>query len=580
MIKFIKICTYLFLFAVVAALVGLGGYQAYKLLDSQTEKPEYVPFGLDIGTELETGKNYSVPKELPKLKLSDQKLYKQAIQYHEMKGVKSSKKIFDGLLKKYPEEFALYYYATKNILAHRELSKTLLDDVRVYIKQAKALDPDHPALYYLTGKYNLVMNNSDNARKAFEKSIELSPVYPLPYFELAVIELQTEKYESALNYIKHSITLEKESLEKHYSMLAHVYHNMAELDTCFRVVNYSLDLFSYNKGLLYLKGLLLEYDGDVEEAKEVYAKILSFSPENKEAKRALTTIGQKIPPLKKRKKNNKDEMIDAVALLDSLVKDKPKNAWLRYALGVAYLQSGKKDKAESLFDKARRLEPTLASLNSEGKLFTVQIPNKKNVDPKPIDPVKQEKKKKIDKQAKEMLGKQIEQKIANLATQNKQGKVELGQYLVKWGSSEKEFFAKYPKDQFKLLRKGVYRETFYVDDILHEHVVRFDQKGFWGVHVYLTDTTKTYRDLLGTTVRLNSRISGNGVHKGQKKCPGYKAFESVSWTKTKDNYELITQFSGKTWQVRMIRLSPDRLTRKPINVCEVVPRLVEYKAIK
>jgi Tfp pilus assembly protein PilF len=575
MIKLIKFSTYFFLTLIVCALVGMGGYQAFDLIFSRTVKPEYVPFGLDIGTELEIGRSYSVPKELPKLDPTDQKLYKQAIQYHEMKGVKSSKKIFNGLIKKYPEEFAIYYYAAKNILSYQELTKSLLDDVRVYIQQAKALDPEHPALYFITGQYNLLMNTNDQALKAFEKSIELSPVFAPSYFELALMNLQTKNYDKALEYIKYSITLDTESLEKQYSMLAHIYHNTADLDTCFRVVNYSVDLFPYNKGILYLKGLLYEYDGDVDEARETYNKILKLDPDNNETIKALKTLGQKIPPIKSQATSS-EGAINTITLLDSLVKDRPKNGWLRYALGVAYLNSGNSDMAEIEFDKARSLEAALQSLNSEGKAFEVATSKK---EPVKVIKKKSDKELALEKQVKEMISDSdkkiatVEKKLSTLV----KGKVELGHFLVPWGASEKEFFKRYPRSDFKKIKYGVYKETFYVDDILHEHVVRFNKKGFWGVHVYLTDTTKAYIDLLGSTIRTNARLSGSGSHLGEKKCPGFKAFESFTWNKTKDNYELITQFSGKTWQVRMMRMSPDQYRQKPISICSVIPRLVEFK---
>ncbi|MGL1935274.1 MAG: tetratricopeptide repeat protein [Fibrobacterales bacterium] len=576
MIKLIKFFTYLFLTLIVCALVGMGGYQAFDLIFSRTIKPEYVPFGLDIGTELDVGRKFSVPKELPKLDPADQKLYKQAIQYHEMRGVKSSKKIFDGLIKKYPEVFAIYFYASKNILSYQELTKSLLDDVRVYIQQAKALNPEHPALYFITGQYNLLMNNNDQALKSFEKSIELSPIFAPSYYELALINLQGKKYSSSLEYLKYSITLDTESLEKQYSMLAHIYHNTADLDTCFRVVNYAIDQFPYNTSLLYLKGLLLEYDGDVDEARETYNKILKLDPQNSEAQKAITTLGQKIPPIKS-KPSVEGSSVNSIALLDSLVNDRPKNGWLRYALGVAYLNSGNSDKAEIEFDKARLYEASLQTLNSEGKTFEVANAKKKEV----VKPVikKSSKELALEKQVKEMIS-QSENKVIEVKKKKSvlsEGKVELGHFLVPWGATEKEFFKRYPISDFKKIKYGIYKETFYVDDILHEHVVRFNKKGFWGVHVYLTDTTKAYIDLLGSTIRANARISGSGTHLGEKKCPGFKSFESFTWNKTKDNYELITQFAGKSWQVRMMRMSPDQYKQKPISICSVIPRLVEFK---
>ncbi len=114
-------------------------------------------------------------------------------------------------------------------------------------------------------------------------------------------------------------------------------------------------------------------------------------------------------------------------------------------------------------------------------------------------------------------------------------------------------------------------EQFYEDSFYHQYTALFDKTGFYGVRVFIKDTSYTKKkdvifDMYGKYLKQNSRISGIGVATGDAECPSVGEFQGVTW-ETKDNFELLLQFNNEKNIIRMIRLAKTHVPQ-PLKLCK------------
>jgi tetratricopeptide (TPR) repeat protein len=143
-----------------------------------------------------------------------------------------------------------------------------------------------------------------------------------------------------------------------YDMLARLFHDQGNLDSCTSLLDYGLTQYPMDAELMLLRGYLWEYQGRFDEAEKIYQRILAFRPDFENAALALSTIGEKTAPgVGGAKISPMDRSQLAWEILEPLVEKYPENLPLKEALGRAYLKGRQFDRARSQFQEIQKIDP-------------------------------------------------------------------------------------------------------------------------------------------------------------------------------------------------------------------------------
>lgn len=566
--SFAKKLVYAYLILCGLGALALAGFQAYKHFGPARIHVEVVPYGLVAGTELSRGDAPNFDEEFLKLPYSTRDEFKRAENLADNGNALQALEIFDAIALTYPNLEKARFQSMVALLSMDSLTDMQRVRLTALVESMRHHYANTSMVAYLdsrdaakTGSYSAAL---EFARIASNKA-PATLAFRLWYGELLYAEKQ---YASAAEEAKASISLSLGSSEKAYSLLADVFHNLGQLDSCGAVVEYALTKFPMSPRLMLLQGYLEEYRGRFDSAERIYQRIKTLNPKFKGAAEALATLGGKTPPGNGIGVSGTpaDRARVACDILEPLVQQYPDNLPLKEALGRAYLKGRNFDLAKLMFEDIKNKDPEYPDIQlrlQEASTVRTIVENQSSGLADDLNRV-------MDSL-----------RTASVPTSTHDFSTKLGHYLVRYGATSKEFFKKYDASNFKKIDNNVWQESFEDGSYVHTYTVLFDSKSrFYGVHVKVVDNSQNGREhgrapeVFTRHLQQNSRISGVGSATGETDCDDGVVLDAAVWD-TQDNFEILARYVGTPAEIRMVRFDKKFLPMG-LKLCDYVSYLNMY----
>ena len=538
-----------FLMLLGGAFLALFAYSLYGKFGPRKIETQKVPFGLPGGTEIAVGDFPDTLAGFSALPVSTVQELRRADDLEKNGRLDEAAEIYEAIALQYPGVFLPEWGVVRSLFEKDSLLPVWNSLLESTERSLKKRFPESSVSFWLDSRLAERANSLGTALELARVATEKSPAFFDARLLYARLLFRTGRFAEGKGEARAAISLSLGENPKAYALLSQIYHDEGALDSCERVVDYSLSKFPINPELLCLQGILQEYKGRFDEAENTYRRVLAIRPNFSPANEALLSLGQKSPPGKivHGRLSPKDQAKVAYDILEPLVLRYPDNLPLREALGTAYLKGREFERAKSQFLEIQSRDPEYPEIQ------------RRLQEASSVPPVRDVKK--------NMLADNLHRAIDSMRTLPSTGhsfESSLGHYLVRYGASPKEFFAKYSASNFKKIRKNVWRETFFEVPYFHRYTVLFDEKArFYGVHVVVTDSNVVANkmtntpEIYTTLLQLNSRISGLGTETGETECDG-TVLSGATW-ETRDNFEMLARVVGKPAEVRMIRLDKSKI---------------------
>jgi len=564
-----RAAAYLFLVVFFGALLAYGGYKLYNKYGPSKVVVDEVPFGLPSGTSVLNGDAPNFKADVERLPVQAQAELRRAGELSRSGAAKAAYEIYDALVLLYPNVDAAVWGEVNTLFNMDSVSETMRDRADLLIGRLMSRYPNTGVSFYLDSRKSLLAGNLNVALELAKKACSRSPsVYEMRLW-YAELLLRNSNMGEAVNECRAAISLSSGDSQRAFELLAKVYHDEGLLDSASSVVDYALAQFPLSSELLLLKGYLAEYNGKFDLAEKSYHRIIAFRPDFEKARRAIATIGEKIPPGKNGYVSSaRDRAQVARDILAPLVDRYPENLPLREALGIAYLKGHSFDQARREFNFILKNDPEYPDIKV--RLSEVEQARKVVVD-------------EFNHGLTVNLNRAVDSLRETMKPEKKHDfSTRLGHYLVRYGASSQEFFKKYSPSNFKQVKRFVWQESFYESPYLHTYTVVFDNSNrFRRVHVTVYDSSSTSNHLgvapevYSRLLKQNSRISGISNNTGETDCGDGVVIDAAVW-ETRDNFEIMARIVGKPAEVRMVRLDRSTLPPSGMKLCDYLPLLMEF----
>lgn len=531
------------------AFLVLLAYLVYGKFGPRKIEVSSVPFGLPLGTEISVGDFPDTLSGLSSLPVSTVQELRRADDLEKNERFDEAAEIYEAIALQYPDVFLAEWGVARSLLAKDSLSPVWLSLLESSERSLKKRYPESSVAFWLDASSAEKANSLGTAVELARVATEKSPAFFDARLLYAKLLFRSGRFEESKGEARAAISLSLGENPKAYALLSRIFHDEGTLDSCERVVGYALSKFPINPDLLCMQGILQEYKGRFDEAENTYRRVLAIRPDFLPATEALLSLGEKSPPgrMESGRLSPKDQAKVACDILEPLVARYPDNLPLREALGTAYLKGREFDRAKSQYLEIQNRDPEYPEIQ------------RRLQEASSVPPVRDVKK--------NMLADNLHRAIDSMRTLPATGhsfESSLGHYLVRYGASPKEFFAKYSASNFKKIKKNAWQETFFDAPYFHRYTILFDEKDrFYGVHVVVTDSNVVANkatntpEIYTTLLQLNSRISGLGTETGETECDG-TVLSGATW-ETRDNFEMLARVVGKPAEVRMIRLDKSKI---------------------
>ncbi|HSQ41819.1 MAG TPA: tetratricopeptide repeat protein [Fibrobacteraceae bacterium] len=547
---------------ILGGLITIGMYNLGRLLGPQRIEVGDIPFGLPPGSSLtiESGKEKKYP-DPPVASLADLQRADELLRQGDWRQALVT---YQAMQMQFPSYHRILVGLGKTLLAADAWNDDLATQWQSLLAQFDKLDPGDPDALWLRGMLAEKQGQSTVALQFLEEAVLKAPGHVEPHLSLARALFRGNQFLGAQTEARTGITLTHGSDGRFYAMLAWAYHGAGNLDSCGQVVEYGLSRFPGETALLTLEGYLKEYQGKFDQAEAHYRRALAINGQDSLAKEALASLGEKSPPGVRNVEGSvtpRSQAQVAIDILEPLVNLYPENMPLRDALGQAYLKARQ-------FDLARDQFESIQDRDSEYPDIQLRIQEAKAVVREPASAaLSQELRRTTDS-------------LRSVKSEERTFSERLGHYLVRWGASPKEFFARYSVEDFKRIDSLVWQEKKWEPPFLYTSTIVFSKdRGLTAVHVTARDTSfhpgrpGTVFDLFGRLLAQNSRISGIGVSTGDSQCDTL-SFQAVVW-ESPDNFEIMAQFSNRRYEVRLLRLDRSQFETMP-RLCAHMASLKKY----
>jgi len=541
---------------IVISLLAVGIFNLGRFWFSQRVQATAVPYGLPEGTIIGS----PVPSEFP-LDTKEQRDWETARKFLTAGQFKEALSLFQALLLKYPDSPDFLAGKALCQLAVSGNQGNLMADIEGVLALLTKRHPESAATFHLQGQLALQKGQNTLALEYLEKAVEVNPLDAIFRSSLANAMLKQGQARQAATEARTAISLSDGKDSPYYALLATSLHDQGSLDSCAEVVEFAYARYPTDPDLIVLSGWLKEYEGSFDMAEQLYTRALAINPEHERAKKSMQTLGGKSPPGSTGKGvvTPRERAQIAIDILEPLVSNYEENMPLRYALGQAYLKARLFDLAKEQFEHIAENDPEYPDI----QLRIQEAQSAAQMAPAQTIQLTQELQKGLDS----LRGKSGERSFSE----------RLGHYLVRWGASPKEFFARYPQKQFQQIDSATWEEVIWETPLEFRTRIRFHKgKGLQEIRLWVTDTTwksaqpNRYYDLFGRLLGQNSRISGNGTATGESNCDGLE-FQGVVW-ESKDNFEILAQLGANRNIIHMLRLDPKHYQTMP-RLCALVESL-------
>ena len=160
----------------------------------------------------------------------------EGIAFHKSGKLDKAKKIYEKIIKKYPNNFEVI-----NLLGIISLQLKNYNEAIILINKAIGINPNHHALYNNLGVSYKELFEHDNAIKAFNKAIELNPIYAEAYNNLGIVYKNINQYDEAYKNYSKSIEL-KVNYAEAYNNLGVLYKELKKYDEAITVFSTAIEL--------------------------------------------------------------------------------------------------------------------------------------------------------------------------------------------------------------------------------------------------------------------------------------------------------------------------------------------------
>lgn len=559
---------YLFLALCCGALLAYAGWRLYDIYGPSKITVSGVLYGLPAGSSIARGDTPDLAGETAKSPVQVQTELRRAGELYRNGVYGSAFEIYDGVVALYPELLPAIWGELNTLFEMEQLSEMQRDRQTLLIGKIQGRFPGSGMATYLDSRNFYAAGNEATALELARSACEKAPALIEARLWFAQLLMNNSRTIQATGELRSVISLTEGDMPRAYELLADIYHQNGQLDSCSAVVEFALSQYPVNAKLLLLQGFLEEYQGHFDAAEKLYHRILAFRPEYTAAREAAATLGEKSPPGPGNgiTLSPQDRAQTAVDILEPLVDRYPENLPLREALGRAYLKGRMFDRARLQFQEIQKADPEYPEIK-------LRIQESNVTRPAPIsrnDGLTANLNRAIDS----LRGNSVPATKHDFSTM-------LGHYLVRYGATPREFFKKYSISNFRPVANNVWQESFYVAPYMHTYTVVFDSLNhFREVHVVVYDSSSTSNHLgmapevFTRLLKQNSRISGIGNSTGETDCGDGLILDAAVW-ETQDNFELLARVVGKSAEVRMIRFDKSALP-PGLKLCDYARYLNQY----
>ncbi|MDR0517016.1 MAG: hypothetical protein LBH25_08240 [Fibromonadaceae bacterium] len=526
-----------------------------------------VPFGLKAGTKIkikEVAKFPSTPADIEHdLRRADDLRIAGAFD--------AAYSNYEIILLKHPDLPAALFGAAYSLLAAQSVSK---EDLAKAKRHIESLAKQMPNSVWNRLLITFSMEKEASLNYALEMAAELSsqsPAFAEARLRYADLLLATEQPDKAVNEAKAAISLFGGSDARPFVSLALALHKMGNLDKCAELVNYAMPRFSSQTEFLLLHGFLSEYAYDFDTAQNNYKRILLLKPDDVEALKAMSSLGEKIPPTPGASATHtgtvislKDMTKEVAKIMLPLIHEYPENLPLREALGRVYLKARLMKEAKAQFSEIYAQDfdyPNIRRLMLEAseELAVPVVPQTSII--------------RNSKNLTDSLVKTFAELRKNAGSEEYD---DLGRYLIHYGVTFKDFFSKYSITRFERIDENTFIEKYSIGSFKFDNTVYFDyEKKFYAMRTIVEDTSEVnslyyISDLYGHFFKKETGILGEGIVAESVNCDGDK-WSGIIWS-SRDNYEFLMKNTRESRKVYMLRLSAKQFTDTG-NLCSYVPVL-------
>ncbi len=559
---------YLFLALCCGALLAIAGWRVYDIYGPSKIAVGGIPYGLPAGSTVLRGDTPDMAAETAKAPIQVQTELRRATELFRNGVFGSAYDIFDGVVALYPDLLPAIWGEVNTLFEMAPLTENQRDRQALLIGKLQGRFPASGISSYLESRTFFAAGNEAAALELARAASEKAPALVEARLWFAELLMNNSRTIQATNELRTVISLSNGDVPKAYELLADLYHQSGQLDSCSAVVEYALSQYPVNVRLLLLQGFLNEYQGHFDAAEKLYQRILAFRPDYAAAREAAATLGEKSPPGPGNgiALSPQDRAQTACDILEPLVERYPENLPLREALGRAYIKGRQFDRARLQFQEIQKADPEYPDIQQ-------RIQEASITRPAPISR-KDGLTENLNRALDSIRGTMAPATTHDFSTM-------LGHYLVRYGATPKEFFKKYSISNFRPVANNVWQESFYEAPYKHTYTVIFDSLNhFREVHVVVFDSSSNSNHLgiapevYTRLLKQNSRISGIGNSTGETDCGDGLVLDAAVW-ETQDNFELLARVVGKPAEVRMIRF--DKASLPPgLKLCDYASYLNQY----
>ena len=559
---------YLFLVLCCGALLTFAGFKVYDYYGPSKIVVGGIPYGLPAGSIVLRGDAPDFSDEMSKLPVQTQTELRRAMELYRSGALVSAFEIFDGVVVLYPDLYQAVWGEVNTLFEMPNLSDSQRDRLTLLVGKLQGRFPGSGISAYLESRTLFLSGNETAALELAKAAAEKSSALPEARLWLGELLMRNGRGVQAENELKTVVSLSGGGMPKAYELLAELYHQNGQLDSCSALVEYSLAQYPVDAKLLLLQGYLHEYQGRFDAAERLYQRILAFDPDFAPAREAAATLGEKSPqgPGTGVVLSPQDRVQTACDILEPLVEKYPENLPLREALGRAYMKGRLFDRARMQFQEIQKSDPEYPEIQQriQETNITRPAPIAKN------DGLAANLNRALDS-LRESAGPSSSHDFTTM----------LGHYVVRYGATPREFFKKYSIGNFRPVANNVWQESFYIAPYMHTYTVVFDSLNhFREVHVVVYDSASTTNhlgiapEIFTRLLKQNSRISGIGNSTGETDCGDGLVLDAAVW-ETQDNFEMLARVVGKPAEVRMIRFDKSALP-PGLKLCDYSKYLNQY----
>ena len=558
---------YLFLILCCLAALGLGGYQLYlNMAPAKVVVPE-VPFGIKSGTEFFKGDSPDMREELASLPIQTQGEIRRATELFRSGAYAQANEIFNAVSLLYPESVVSLWNEANTLFEMDSLTDLESNRLNLLVGKLQGKYPESGLSKYLESRKTYKSGNKTVSLEMAKIAVDQAPALVEARLWFARLLKENNRLPQAIEEARTSISLSAGNEPRGYEILARLFHDQGNLDSCSSLLDYGLTQYPLDAELMLLRGYLWEYQGRYDDAEKIYQRILAFRPDFEGAALALSTVGEKTAPgAGGGKISPMDRSQLAWEILEPLVEKYPENMPLREALGLAYLKGRDYDRARIQFREIQNRDPEYPDIQQRIQECNVT---------RPTLPVQ-------SSGLAEDLNRAVDSLRESMApTSAHDFSTMLGHYLVRYGATPAEFFKKYDIKNFRPVKKNVWQESFYDAPYKHTYTVVFDSLNrFREVHVVVYDSSNTSNHLglapevFTRFLKQNSRISGIGNSTGETDCGEDLVIDAAVW-ETQDNFEILARFVGTPKEIRMVRFDKSVLPAG-LKLCDYSTYLKEF----